>query len=335
MSARGLLSMLIAGCFIGILTLDAHAVATKPVKVTIANAGPRASVTIKATDGSFQKTEEAREDADRKVAAYFEVDTDKTYDVQVLAADGTYYEARNQRLNGEVPLDTKTMTQHGQGFIQPSGMVSNDTLRNIGFLGRFMKGQTTVPTVEARIFAGWGWAELLGLRGGGAVSNEIGGVSLKNGPKFGADVAYWFSSGIGFRTGIEIFNNHIKQGTHTVAGASATNPGTTISGQILNFTPMIRCTCFVFDPYIGVGLLIARVSASQGQNNETEGVFGWQAVAGGTYRFTKILGLFVEGRYNRFGYDNGHMNLGGAFTDFPADATLSQAQALVGLSMQF
>jgi hypothetical protein len=194
------------------------------------------------------------------------------------------------------------------------------------------------PSWEARVFAGWGWAELLGLRGGGgaaALGGEIEGVTLKNGPKFGADVAYWLPSGLGLRVGYEHFNNHIKQGPHMIGSASGTNPGTTITGDILNFTPMIRCTCFIFDPYIGVGFLVARTSISQGDSNQTEGVFGYQVVAGGTYRFTKIMGFFVEGRYNRLPYDNAHMNLGGSLTDFPADATISQAQVLVGLSAQF
>jgi hypothetical protein len=338
MSVRGVLATLIAGCFIGLLALDAHAVATKTVKVGIANAGPRASVTVKATDGSFQKTQEVTEDSDHKIAAYFELDTDKTYDVEVLTANGTFYDIRNQRLSGEVALDTKTMTQHGDPTaIRSSRLISKATVNR--FFPKWMQKDAMPGAAwEARVFAGWGWADLLGLRGGGgaaALGGEIEGVTLKNGPKFGADVAYWWPSGLGFRVGYEHFNNHIKQGPHMIGSSSGTNPGATITGDILNFTPMIRCTCFVFDPYIGAGLLVARTSISQGQSNQTEGVFGWQAVAGGTYHFTKILGLFVEGRYNRFAYDNAHMNLGGSLTDFPADATISQAQVLVGFSAQF
>lgn len=335
MSARGLLATLIAGCFIGVLALEVHAVATNKVKVSIANAGPRASVTVKATDGSYQKTEEVTEDRDNKVAAYFDLDTSKTYDVQVVTQNGVFYEARNQRLNGEVALDTKTMTQHGDPTMKSSSSLMSKATVNRFFPRWLQKDVIPGPTWEARVFAGWGWAELLGLRGGPPVNDEIEGVALKNGPKFGADVAYWWPSGLGFRVGYEHFNNHIKEGTHTVAGSQGTNPGATITGDVLNFTPMIRCTCFVFDPYIGIGFLVARTSFNNGQDNETEGVFGWQAVAGGTYRFTRVLGLFVEGRYNQLPYDNQRMNLGGSFTNFPATATLSQAQVLVGFSAQF
>jgi hypothetical protein len=340
MNVRGLLATLIAGCFLGLLALEAHAAATKTVKVGIANAGPRASVTVRATDGSFEKTVEAREDKDQRLAAYFELDTDKTYDVQVVGASGAFYEARGQRLNGEVALDTKSMTQHGDPTMKSSSSLMSKATVNQFFPKWMQKDGVPGPTWEARVFAGWGWAELLGLRNGGSLGGEFGGVTLKNGPKFGADVAYWWPSGLGFRVGYEHFNNHIKQGPHTLTLSggttlSGTNPGTTITGDVLNFTPMIRCTCFIFDPYIGVGLLIARTSFSQGTSNQTEGVYGWQAVAGGTYRFTKVLGLFVEGRYNRLPYDNKHMNMGGSLTDFPATATLSQAQVLVGFSAQF
>jgi hypothetical protein len=323
--------MLIAGCFIGILTLDAHAVATKQVKVTIANAGPRANVTIRSVDGATEKTEQT----DDRGVAYFWVDTDKAHDVQVVTQNGTFYEARNQRLNGEVALDTKTMTQHGDPNAKMSSSLMSKTTVNRFFPQWMQKNQIPGPTWETRVFAGWSLSELVGLRGGGAVNDEIQGVALKNGPTFGGDIAYWTPSGIGLRMGYQHANSHIKQGTHVVTGTSGTNPGSTISQDLLSITPLLRCTCFAFDPYVGVGLLIARTSITNGADNETEQTFGWQAVAGGTYRFTKILGAFVEGRYNRVAYDNKHMNLGGAFSNFPADATLASAQVLVGLSAQF
>ncbi len=335
MRVRGLLALLFAGCFVGLLALDAHAVATKTVKVSVANAGPRGSVTVRSTDGSYHKTVEATEDNDHKLAAYFELDTDKTYDVEVLSANGTFFDIRNQRLNGEVPLDTKTMTQHGDPTMKSSSSLMSKATVNRLFPAWMQKNGVTGPTWEARVFAGWSWAEIMGLRGGGVVGDEIGGVSLKNGPTFGGDIAYWWASGLGLRMGYQHVNNHIKQGTHTVGGSSGTNPGSTLTQDLLSITPLLRCTCFTFDPYVGAGLLIARTSVTNGLNNETEQTFGWQAVAGGTYRFTRVLGFFVEGRYNQVGYDNRHMNLGGAFTNFPATGTVSSAQAIFGLSGQF
>lgn len=331
MSARGLLSMLIAGCFIGILTLDAHAVATKPVKVTIANAGPRASVTIKATDGSFQKTEEAREDADRKVAAYFEVDTDKTYDVQVQAADGTYYETRNQRLTGEVTLDTKTMTQSGGGPAVTSSprFWSREYVRQ-HFPGWILARDSdlpTVPTLEVGAGLGTNWASLgdVSTRTSGGAT-ELSGFKQAETFAGGLDATLWWLNGLGGRIGYLHSQNNIKPGRIIEGGAASgfvDIPGTSVVHDILSVSAMYRCTCLIFRPYIGVGLDITRTSMTNGINNETEQAFGFNAQTGASYPIPGIKGARIGVDYylHMFDVQNDHFNAGAGNTNIPIDGT--------------
>ncbi|TKB71921.1 MAG: hypothetical protein E8D45_11680 [Nitrospira sp.] len=331
MSVKGSLATLIAGCFIGILTLDAHAVATKPVKVTIANAGPRASVTIKATDGSFQKTEEAREDADRKVAAYFEVDTDKPYDIQVLAADGTYYEARNQRLTGEVTLDTKTMTQSGGGPAVTSSpsFWSREYVRQ-HFPGRILSRDSDLPTdltldVGAVLGTNWGSLGDVATRTSGGAT-ELSGFKQAETLTGGLDATLWWLNGWGGRVGYLHSQNDIKPG-RVIEGGAASGfvdiPGTSVVHDIFSLSAMYRCTCLIFRPYIGIGMDIARTSMTNGMNSEINHAVGFNAQAGASYPIPGIKGVRVGLDYflHRFGVENDRFNAGPGNTNIAIDGT--------------
>ena len=341
MSARGLLATLIAGCFIGLLAVDAHAVATKPVKVTIANAGPRATVTIKATDGSFENTSEANEGTDRKVAAYFDLDTDKTYDVQVRAADGTYYEERNQRLTGDVTLDTKTMTPRGGGQAVTSSpsFWSREYVRQ-HFPGLVLAKDSdlpTGPTLEAGLGLGTNWGSLSGVStrtSGGAT--ELSDFKQAETIAGGLDATLWWLNGLGGRIGYLHSQNNIKPGRLMEGGAAigfVDIPGTSVVHDIFSLSAMYRCTCLIFRPYIGVGLDITRSSMTNGSNSETDQAFGFNAQAGASYPIPGFRGARIGVDYylHRFDLQNDHFNAGAGNTNISIDGT----QLIHGANMTF
>lgn len=330
MSARGLLATLIAGCLIGLLALDAHAVATKTVKVGIANAGPRASVTVKATDGSFQKTQEVTEDSDHKIAAYFELDTDKTYDVEVLTANGTFYDIRNQRLSGEVALDTKTMTPHGDPTARTSASLMSRANANRLLPALLLAKDSdlpTGPTLEVGVGLGTNWGSLSHvstMTSGGAT--ELSDFKQAETIAGGLDATLWWLNGLGARIGYLHSQNNIKPG-RVIEGGAASGfvdiPGTSVVHDILSLSALYRCTCLIFRPYIGVGLDITRTSMTNGINNETEQAFGFNAQTGASYPIPGIKGARIGVDYylHMFNVRNDHFNAGAGNTNIPIDGT--------------